>query len=164
MTINIAEYPNVKSRALKLGLSDPINIVFIPRGFLEAEDKSDLLNEASVSTLRTLFRQNNLDETRLDSTEDKIPYLHENSFDWIAPAIFFSASYLSENPEAISIACGIIASYVTDYFKGIKKQPVVKLEVVVETTKNKKTKKITYEGGLEGIKELAEAVKEAVSE
>lgn len=164
MTINISEYADVEKRASELNLNEPKNITFIPRNFLGVVSKTELVNEASVSTLRTLFRQNKLQESRFDSAENKIPYIHENAFDWICPAIFFSAAELSKNPELISIACGVIGNYLTDFFKGKKSNPNIKLEVIVKTTKNKKTKKITYEGNLEGIKEIASSVKEAMRE
>lgn len=164
MSINITDYPDVRSRAKELGLAEPVNMSFLPRGFLEAEETSALANEASVSTLRTLFRQRGLEETKLDSQVGKFPVVHENALEWVAPILFFTAAHISENPEAISIACGVIASHVTDLFKGTNRNPSVKLEVIVETTKSKKTKKISYEGSPDGIKDLAEAIKETVGD
>jgi hypothetical protein len=160
MSINISDHSDIKKRAEELGLNIPTAIAFIPRNFTNAEGYTDLIHEGSVSTLRKLFRQESLPESRLDPIDYKIPYCHENAFDWIAPILFFSATVMNENPHAINIACGIIANYVTDFFRGIKKAPYVKLNIIVETTKTKKTKKIAYEGSVEGIGNLAEVIKE----
>ena len=160
MSIRTSDYPDIKKRSEELGLNVPTQIAFIPRNFVNAEKCVDLVHEASVSTLRKLFRKKGLPESKLDPIDNKIPYCHENAFDWIAPFLFFGASVISENPYVINIACGIIASYITEFFKGIKRDPSVKLNIIVETTKSKKTKKITYEGSIEGIDKFAEAVKE----
>jgi hypothetical protein len=160
VAVNISEYPNVLERATELGLNKPSDITFLPRGFLDAQSKKDLLNEATVSTLRKLFRKKELIESRLDNDTEKIPYIHENANDWIAPVVFYSFSTLSQNLDVIAISCEVISDYVTNYFKGIKKNPTVKLEIVLETTKSKKTKKVSYEGEVEGLRDLPATVKE----
>ena len=131
---------------------------------MDAENLNFLVHESSVSTLRKLFIQNDLSVSQLNPNNYKIPYCHENSLDLIVPILFCSALTISQNPNVINIVCGIIANYTTDFFKGIKKEPTIKLSVVIESEKNKKTKKITYEGNVNGLKELVDTVKEIVNE
>lgn len=68
---------------------------------------------------------------------------------------------LSENPELVSITCGVIANYVTDFFKG-QKEPSVRLKVIHKETKTSKLTEISYEGDLEGLDKLEKSILEMV--
>lgn len=66
---------------------------------------------------------------------------------------------LSENSTVVSIALNVLSNYLTDFFKGSFSEKKVKIEIYVEERKDVKFKKITYEGGVEGIKELENIIK-----
>lgn len=60
---------------------------------------------------------------------------------------------------AFSIACSMVASFLYDMAKKLLKRPEdlnAKVKIISEETKTKKTKSITYEGPVSGIKEALE--------
>lgn len=87
--------------------------------------------------------------------------VEQRSGEWFGPVLLFTSMALSENPELVSITCGVIANYVTDYFKG-QKEPSVRLKVIHKETKASTLTEISYEGGLEGLEKLKESILEVV--
>lgn len=60
---------------------------------------------------------------------------------------------------AFNIACSLVASFLYDMAKKLLKRPEdlnAKVKIITEETKTKKTKSITYEGPVSGIKEALE--------
>lgn len=88
--------------------------------------------------------------------------VEQRSGDWFGPLLFISSSALLQNPELVSIMCGVIANYVTDFFKGSDK-PNIRLKVIHKETKTSKLTEISYEGGLEGLDKLEESINKIVS-
>ncbi|ACF44816.1 hypothetical protein [Pelodictyon phaeoclathratiforme] len=88
--------------------------------------------------------------------------VEQRSGDWFGPLLFISSSALSHNPELISITCGVIANYVTDFFKG-KERPNIRLKVIHKETKTSKLTEISYEGGIEGLYKLQESINKIAS-
>jgi len=160
MTIQMYEYIDVKKRAAELQLNIPTELALLPRNFDVAESKEELLHEGSVPTIRILWQQSGVTETKLEKPGERFPYAQEKALEWLGPIIFISAFLLSENPHAISIALNMISSYLKDWFKGVPGSKKVKLDIVVEQTKVKKYKRIHYEGDAHGLNELARIVRE----
>lgn len=88
--------------------------------------------------------------------------VEQRSGDWFGPLLFISSSALLQNPELISIMCGVIANYVTDFFESSDK-PNIRLKVIHEEKKTSKLTEISYEGGLEGLGKLEESINKIVS-
>jgi len=154
MAFTVSGYCNVAARARTLGLNVPNGIAFLPRNFVEAKGPGELLHESSVQTVRSLFRQNAIPETRLELEGQKILCIQENEFALVLPTLFVSSLILSQNPHLLSIALNIIANYATHFFKGIPGRSRVVLDVVVEEKSKRSSKKIHYEGEVGGLKEI----------
>ena len=167
MAIEVSEYVDVKKRALELGCNAPTELALLPRNFEVAKSKDELVHESSVPTIRVLWRQAGISETRIEKEGDRYLYVQEKAFrEWIGPIIFVGVSLLSQNPHAISVALGVISNYLTDWFKGIPyNKRIVKQDLVVETieTKGMTYKRIHYEGGIEGLRQLPEIIREVSS-
>lgn len=88
--------------------------------------------------------------------------IEQRSGDWYGPLLFISSLALTQNPELVSITCGVIANYVTDFFKSTDK-PNIRLKVIYKETKTSKLTEISYEGGLEGLDKLEESINKIVS-
>lgn len=88
--------------------------------------------------------------------------IEQRSGDWFGPLLLISSLALSQNPELIAITCSVIANYVTDFFKG-KKSPNIRLKVLYKETKSSKVTEISYEGDLDGLKNLEKSVHEITS-
>ena len=160
MPIKTSEYIDVKAQASKLGFETPRDLALLPINFDTADSKDDLVYEDAVLTVRKLWRQAGITETKLEKEEEKFPYKQRKSFEWVAPTIFVSASLLSQNPDFVSIALNVISTYLTDYFKGVVGHKTVKFDIVVEQDEQRKSKRIQYEGSLEGIDKLIEVIRE----
>lgn len=158
MAFIITDYCNVSERAQELGLNAPTGLAILPRNFEEAVSVNDLLHQSEVKTIRSLFRQNNIPETKLEKNNQKIPCTHENEFALVLPTIFVGTLLFSQNPHLLSLALSIIANYATDFFKGIPGRRKVVLNIVVENKSNGGAKKIHYEGDSDGLKEITEIV------
>ena len=150
MTTSINDYVDVAARLRELGCVEPTGLAILPANLDSAESYSELRNVSEAATVRTLFRNEELPFQDIHGERPKLPYIKNNSFEWVAPTIFVAASLWSENPNAVSVALSVIANYATDVFKGVTGKKTVKLDIVVESKKTKTTstttKKISYEG------------------
>lgn len=161
MTIQISDYVSVSDRLEALGGRYPTGFALLPVNFESALAIADFRQVSEAATVRTLFRNNGLPQDDIVERSKRPPYIQNNAFDLILPTLFISAALLSENPNSVSIALSVIANYATDFFKGLSGDKNVKLEIVVEKTKTKTCKKVSYSGPADGLKDLASVVKAA---
>lgn len=156
MPVQVSDYVNVGKHAEELRCTPPTGLALLPRNFESASRKEDLLYSSSVPTVRTLWREAGISETRIEKEGDNYPYEMHNAFEWIGPVIYVGASIISQHPELIDLALKVIHEYLDHFFKGIIDRKRVVLDIIVEP----KSKRIHYENGPEGIRELARVVKE----
>ena len=154
MPLIVTDYCDVPEKARSLNINEPTGLAILPRNFLVAKTADELLHESSVQSIRSLFRQNGISETRIEKEGQKIPNIQENEFSLLLPTLFVTNLILTENPVLLSIALNIISNYATDFFKGITGKQKVKLDVIVQNKNGKGSKKIHYEGDSEGLKEI----------
>jgi hypothetical protein len=154
MSVQTSDYVDVERRAVELGLSVPTGFVILPRHFETAESKDKLVHEDTTPTVRALLQQAGIVVTPIEKEGERIPYIEENAFEWVGPTIFIGASILSGYANAVSVALSVLANYLTDYFKGRTGAKQVKLQIVVPQQRTDKHTKLTYEGDIEGMKEL----------
>lgn len=164
MPITVSDYIDVIGQATKLDLNVPQGLSILPRNFDVANEKGELLHESSVATVRSLFRQNGVTETKLEKAGEQILSLQQNEFALTLPIIFVSALLYSQNPELVTIALNILSNYATDFFKGIPRKRKVVLDVVVEKKAGRHAKRLHYEGDGTGLKEVADAIREVFNE
>lgn len=158
MTTTISEYIDVRQRITELGCLSPTGLALLPSNFETAPDISTFRQVSESATVRTLFRTSNIPLDELVPKEWRPPYIQNNAFEWIAPTLFVSAGVLSQNASYLSVALSVIANYATDFFKGLSGKNEVQMDIVVERSKNKVCKKITYKGPPEGLKDLPEVI------
>ena len=142
MSYKIKEYPKISERVQQLGLISPTHLAILPENFDTTDSYQDLRQAGTASTVMKLWRAENIKFDRLDKTGKKFPNIHNRDSAWIGPTIYIGAALLSENPSLISIALDLISNYLTDFFKGITENKTIKLNIVVETQKSKKVKRI----------------------
>lgn len=159
METTITDYINVTDKLKELDLQDIETITLLPFNFDTVSNKKDLIYDNSVKTIRTLLRNAELPDERIEKTGETIGYRQLNHLEWLAPTFFVTYSVLSQNPYILSIALSVVANYLTDFFKGMSEDHKVKIDIIVEKEKGKTYKKITYIGDGKGLDELAEIVK-----
>lgn len=159
MSVEIKDYISVSLRAKELNCEIPSGLVVLPENFLVAADTSEFRIRSETATLKSLFRQNQIPFGELQKNGEKRLYIQNNAADLILPLIYVAASLTTGNEQVISIALGVVSNYVTDFFKGRSGSKTVELTVVVETTKNKSCKSITYKGDAAGLTSLPAIIK-----
>lgn len=160
MTTNISDYLNVGEKIRQLGGQMPVKLALLPANFETAASLTDFRQVSEAATVKTLFRQVGIQLEEIGRTGQKIPYVQNNAFEWVAPTLFVSAALLSENQGSISIALGVIANYATDFFKGMSEKKQVTLDVIVERTKSRTYRRISYKGDPDGLKSLPKIIGE----
>jgi len=164
MPVHVSDYINVRERAIELDCNIPTGLALLPRNFADAKIKEDLLHESTAPTVRILLRQAGITETALEREGERLHQAGQKDFaEWIGPIIFVSGALLSNNPQAISVALGVISNYLTDWFKGLTSGKNVRLDVVVEAGEEG-YKRISYEGPVEGLRDLPQVVREVASD
>ena len=151
MTIKVTNYIDVSAKALELGLNVPTGLAILPTNFESARSKDELIDEELIPTIRSLWRQAGLSETRLENED--FPVEIRRSLDITLPTIFVGISLLTQNPNLVAIAINIISNYLTDFFKGILDNHKIKLDTIVQKTENQFCC-VHYEGDKEGLTEL----------
>ena len=159
MKTTITEYLNVGQKIADLGCQFPTGLALLPANFESAMSSADFRQVSKAATVKTLFRNAGLPHGDITDKGQRPPYIHNNSFEWVAPTVFVSAALFSENPNYVSIALSVIANYATDFFKGMTGTKTVKLEIVVEQTKARTCKKLSYEGDVDGLQALPEIIR-----
>lgn len=162
--VKVSDYIDVKKRAQEIGCNLPTSIALLPRNFEISMSKEDLIHESTTSTVRILWRQNDIIETPLEQPGEKFPFAVGFAFEWIGPTIFVPAMLLSQNPHLVTIALNVISNHLTEWFRGIPRDNrKVKLCVIAET-KSGHYKKVEYEGTSDGLNELPEIIREVYNE
>ena len=158
MKTNISDYIQVFEKLDELGCSYSEGIAILPENFETATPKTSLKQLSQASTIKKLFRSNGIPYSEIRQENEQSSYIQNNAFEWIGPTLFFPTSLLLDNPEITAIALGVIANYLTDFFKGFSGQNKVKLDVVLETTDprtlTKTYKRIRCEGNADEIAKL----------
>ena len=139
-------------------------MAFLPGNFESASSIDDLVQLPETATIKTLFRIEQIPHSDITSKAQRPPYIHNNAYEWIAPTLFVSSAVILDNKISISLALNVLANYITDFFKGTGENHEVKLDIVVETTKTGSFKKLSYQGNVDGLKELHDIVKEVGNE
>ena len=157
MEQTIKTYDELSDIFSRLGINSNIELGLLPENLSEAKSTDEFIYSDEATDLRKIFKSENIDIEYI--THDKPLLRSRKNVDWFGPAIFIGFSVLYQNDYLISVMLNLISSHIYDFFKDNLNKRKVKLDIVVETSKNKTYQKISYEGGLEGIKDLEGVIK-----
>ena len=164
-TVQTSDLPNPRQRFQDLGCIQPQGIALLPANFETADNIETFLQAPEAATVAKLLTQAGLPPSDLWNSEDRPAYIQNNAFEWIAPTIFASATLLTENPDCISVALGVISDYVTEFLRGIPgDKNRVKLEIVAEPTEGGVCKRFKYDGPAEQLHNLPEIIRSGLCE
>jgi len=138
-------------------LSDK-EICFLPENLVETSITSEFIYSETTTDLRKIFKKEKLIIDYL--TEDKPLLRSRKSADWFGPTILLGITVLTENQHLIGLTINVISSYLYDFFKGSIGNKKIKFDIVLENQKGKEYQKITYEGDIEGVKNLVNVIKQ----
>lgn len=144
----------IKEVNIERATDSGIGVIILPENYL-----SDSGYQYASSTLSFYKYAQKEIEVRYLTRPEAI--VDKRSVEWFGPVLLITSVAFNENPEIVSITCGVIANYVTDFFKG-KTPPKIKLKVVYKETDSTKSTEIEYEGEIEGLEKLSDAILEVV--
>jgi hypothetical protein len=147
------DFVDVDTRASALGLNAPTGLCLLPYNFEDAATAGELLYQGDAATVRILFRQAGVVETRLEPEGKRTPVLHQKSVDLVVPTLFVAGSMLTENPTAVNVALSVLANYITDFFKGHGSDKRVRFSIVTKD-KGGRYRCYKYSGDPSGIKDF----------
>jgi hypothetical protein len=159
MPTTVTDFVNVRQRAADFGCPVPQTLTILPFNFTSAATAADFLRASEAATVRTLFRLNSITVEELLATGHSPSYVEHNDFEWVAPALFIPAALMSQNPEVVSLALGVLANYITDFFKGHPGPRRANINIIVEKDGDWSCKIIHYDGDVSGMpREIADFI------
>jgi hypothetical protein len=159
MTTTTEDYPHLPEKLAGLGCTLPAGLIFLPNNLQTAESVGDFKIAGEVSTLKKVLKAGGLNASILAQQEANPHFIHNKSHDWAMPAILFTAETIRANPDIVSLVLDLVKGHLVDFFKGLAADKTIKAEIVVERDKHGTYQKISYEGGIEGLKAMAEMAK-----
>ena len=72
--------------------------------------------------------------------------------------LFVAGLLLSSNPQAVNVALGVIANYVTEFFTGMGGEKHVRFSIVIKDKATGQCKRYKYRGDPSGIKDFTKLV------
>jgi hypothetical protein len=133
-------------------------MTILPFNFKAAQTAAEFLRASEAATVRTLFRLNSIPVEELIASGDFPNYVEHNDFEWVVPTLFIPAALLSQNPELVSLALGVLANYITDFLKGRPGPKTAKINIVIERDGDWSCKMINYSGDVSGIHEITDVI------
>lgn len=155
---SISDYPSVQERLTTLGCDFPQGFAVLPANFAVAAQRSDLKELAEAPTVRKLLRSSGLPVSSILADGERAPLILNRSAGWTGPALFIAAGLLSSNATAVSLALGVLTNYLSDFLKGSLREKGVSIDIIVERKGDRVCKRISYQGPIEGLQTLAQAV------
>lgn len=164
MAVEIVDAIDVRERLTDLQCVQPTQLAILPTNLERASSAGELMQQSEAATIRALFRTANITCEEVSPPGARLPYVQNNSFEWVGPTLFVGAGLLSGSQNTVSVALSVLSNYLTDFLRGIPGGGAVKLDIVVEKTRTKTYKRVVYEGDPEGLKALGKVIKDVASD
>lgn len=164
MAISVSEYKDVRKQLQEFGCDVPVGFTILPINFEVAESPEDFKQVTAAATIRKLFRSANLPLSEIAPLAQRPPYSVHRSLDWMAPALFLSASLVAENFGSVLSALEVIKNYVMESAYGVGGRKKMKLDIVIEQSDESTCKKISYEGPAEQLGCVADIIHTVVND
>jgi len=165
VNITVEEYLDVEAKSQSLGFELRGPICMLPNNLDELSSLEESIHFSSALTLVKLLEEASIPASIMEAEGGDRKYLVQKNVTWYGPVLLFAAAEIAQNPQLVSISLGVIANYLTDYFKGIPiGEQQVELSVVTErlrktkTTETQSTRKFNYKGNVEGLRILEERI------
>jgi len=160
MAVEITDYVDVPDRMSQLGCAVRDEITLLPANFESAASAAEFVTAGTAPTIIKVLRQGGLHASVLQAGESGPGFIHNKSHDWVVPAIYISAELLKTTPDLISVAIDLIRDYAITLYRGVADRKVIKAEFVVEQSEGHTYKRLSYEGDVEGMREIAQIARD----
>lgn len=161
MTTTVTDFVGVQTRADDLGCTLPSDkLIILPDNFSDASAGDEFRFESEASTITKIFRSARIPCARLTAAAPNEAFIHNRSHDLALPIIYVGSELLKTSPDLISLMVSTLQGYALDLFKGVKSQPSIKAEIIIDDRRLKQSRRVSYEGNVEGLKELGALLKQ----
>lgn len=160
MAVEISDYIDIEQRMAELRVPPTEAVTILPTNFELAAAPSEFRVSGTAPTILKVLRHGGVSAQLLDARDLQPAFIHNKSHDWVVPVIFVSSELLKANPDLISITIDLIRDYAVSLFRGLGEKKCIKAEIVVEQKGGRTYKKLSYEGNVEGLRELAQIARE----
>lgn len=157
MNYEIKDYSELQESLNKFNIKSDGLLCFLPENLFDTENTKNFIYSETTTDLNKALKNESQKINYL--TNDKPLLRSRKSADWFGPTIFIGYTILVENPHLVDISISLLSSYLYDLFKGTSGNKKVKFDIVIGNEKKKSFKKISYEGNVEGVKELKDVIK-----
>ncbi|MEK0337745.1 MAG: hypothetical protein QQN55_08420 [Nitrosopumilus sp.] len=132
----------------------------IPDNLFRKTDEEEYIFAFSLPTIKKLLKSGDIDMHILGNSEE-INLIDQRGLEYFVPIFLISSLFYFQNPDAFNIALSMIARYL-EQLSPSKKNSKVNFTIYTRDDKTKNTKRIHYEGPIDGIEELKNVVKETM--
>lgn len=161
--ISTLEVPPNRVRLSALGMNAGNGVLLLPSDFYSAENSAEFLYTPEALDIKALLRGAQIDVNTITHDEEGHPKFVENrDANWVGPIVLFGAAYLSQNPDTVAVALGVLANHIYDVFRGSSAKKSCTLSVVVED-EDGRCVKFDYSGAPEGLDKLINSVTKLVN-
>jgi hypothetical protein len=132
-------------------------LCILPDNFYSEPDPKKHFHSANLPTL--LKVANGKVQFNIVNQSESSKYIELRSQEWFAPILFIGSAYYSQNPDAISVALGLITNYLTNIFSG-RKGTQVNLTMYLRDEKKRRTTKVEFKGPPNELEEVKKIIKD----
>lgn len=163
--LTVTETPRFDEFLARTGIvmkTDEITI--LPDNYESVTSSEEAIFAGPGTTVKKLFDANGV-KTEFVAMKAHAWSGDNRGADWFGPTLFISSLMLTENQHAVSVALNVLSNYLSAAF-GIgssNDRGKARLNILVKDEATGVTKKVTYEGPIDGLKELKEVLQSAVS-
>lgn len=159
VSVTIGDSDDIQSRLADQEIP-PDSICVLPNNISTDDEK--YYYSSTLPTVAKLLKEKGI-PLHVVGSDGEPALLDQRSIEWFAPILFVGSMFYTQNPHAVSLALSVIASYLTDIFKG-NLGSVANLTICLRDDGTQKTKKVTYKGPISGLRELSEAIETTMKE
>ena len=152
----IDQSPDILETFHALGIKKPTLAALLPRNIGHTPIE-EFVYPAETKTLRKLLRDAGFQHTLLEAEKIPTVFLHERSADWIVPALFVAHNLSS---ASVTVYLNVLSAYLYDLIRSRRGRSTVKVDMIVETTPDSESRRISYCGDVSGLAELPKIVRE----
>lgn len=132
----------------------------IPDNLFSKTEKEEYIFAFSLPTIQKLLKSGDIDIHILGKS-DGINLIDRRGLEYFVPILLIGSQFYFQNPDAFNIALNMIANYLKQLSPS-KLNSKVNFSIYTRDDKTKNTKRIHYEGPIDGIKELKNVLKETM--
>ncbi|HCM9143870.1 hypothetical protein [Enterobacter hormaechei] len=139
----------IKTSDFEISTKDVRKVLVLPNIDLGSEN---IFSTDSISFIKYLKK-----EIDLEFYHQPEGFWEQRSIDWLGPTLFLTGKLLYDNPDLLNILFEMLSSYVREKLPN-RDSSKIKINVICKKDENTKSMEINYEGDINGLDEIKNAI------